>query len=104
MKALARILPVLLTGLVAAGVAGCFGREEPPFTVPELDLSVDHFSGTPLSGPRGEPVPQAPSAYERVRVALHAIEKVPEDFLSPLSSVATVTSVSGDAVAPRASR
>ncbi len=69
-----------------------------PLPVPTSLVSVDHFLGTPLSGPGVGPttVPSDdPAGALDVRVTLIALEKIPASDFTPLGSRATLMSATG---------
>jgi len=86
-----RIYAHWLIGIMVLVGAGCGGKKAPPtgpLAMPSAATRVDHFVGSPLSGPTRDTVPAPPpSEALAVRVRMIALEKVP-DAGTPLGSEA----------------
>lgn len=72
-----------------ASVNGCkLGPKEVPiFSAPAAIFTIDHYSGSPISGPTTQPVSASPDAIS-VSVELLAVEQPPVDAGRPLASEA----------------
>jgi hypothetical protein len=74
--------------------SGCFTTDEGPFDPPAVDLGVEVYAGSPLSGPRG-PAAAVSEAYGHARAEISILERLPDDFLSPLASEARLVVATG---------
>ena len=88
-------------------IGGCASRKPPaaPFAAPQVELSVDHFMGSPLSGPvvvKALPASDLPGALD-VRVTLVALERAGREALSSLTSSSRLIVVTRSGVPVRAS-
>lgn len=94
-------------GVVAAlMVGGCASRTPPvPFAAPQVEISVDHFMGSPLSGPvvvKALPASDLAGALD-VRVTLVALERAGNEALPALTSSSRLIVVTRSGVPVRAS-
>jgi hypothetical protein len=91
------LIPALLAVLAPTG---CRSIEPAPgpLPIPAVAVEAIHFSGSPLSGPLGEPVPAAdPDDALQAVVTWIALESVPAGALKPLiDSARLITSTHGD--------
>ncbi|HEY1271736.1 MAG TPA: hypothetical protein VH518_23565 [Tepidisphaeraceae bacterium] len=89
-----RALLAVLAPLVFAGL-GCQSGKPPPLTAPaQASVTVDHFSGTPLSGPMPTAVQVGqPEDALALKVTLLALEKMPNDALQPVAGHAKLIAV-----------
>jgi hypothetical protein len=89
---------LLLAWLTVA--AGCSsGKKPPPAPPPAIALSVDHYVGTPLTGPRQQPPPATTTDAADVRVVVGLLAEVPRQVpgLQPIGTrAALLTATLGD--------
>lgn len=104
------LLGALLFASAACSAPGGSGRPLSSTGVPPLHLTVDHFQGSPLSGPRlgvfaaypAEPSAASPDESPWVRTEAWVVDGLPEDELSLLSSDARLIALplEGDPLRP----
>jgi hypothetical protein len=96
----------LIVASVLFAAIGCQTQPPPPLAPPLATIRVDHFAGTPLSGPTAVAASPAtaPSDALSVRVTFIALERVPDRVFDPLASRARLISSSraGSPVLPSA--
>lgn len=79
-------------GLLIAILGGC-QQAPPPFSAPPMTLHVDHFVGTPLSGPTAGPIPVLQPAQTMIVTATFtALEHSPKPVFESLGARARLIS------------
>ncbi len=97
-----RTISLLLAAAVWLNAAGCRSGQSQPLTVPDAVLSLNHFIGTPLSGPMASTMPSTrPSDVLLVRARILALEHVPDNALDPLPARARLIVVTNSGIPVR---
>jgi hypothetical protein len=96
-------LRLAMIGLLLASL-GCVRRtaEPEPFRGPDLEVTLRHYLGSPLAGPRVIEEPEVSGPFRPVRITLYALEGFPESDFSPVATWTHLIATEGDRLPLRA--